>query len=434
MDRTEPGWRLADIESAREQVPEEENSARVVVAAAALLPKQWPPQDVDDLFKSLVPAEQLSPEAYDRFKKELNTVHPALKEARKLAERPRGHHHIAYKRNILETLMNDQGEVRRIWRLLEYDALLHDQDRDMKRALISCRAALNAGRSLGDEPLAISQLIRTAGVVTTCRAVERALAQGEPPPDEMIAIQKLLDDEDAFSDLLIFARGERAADQELFDAFENGDVSMGELAGGRPDWFERLAGFLYRDNVRREHPTMLALMSQFVAIAQLPSWEQAEAERQFEQEARELPKSAILTRLLLPHLTKLGESSRRRHACVRCMTAILATERYRQTHKHWPDSLNQLCPRFLSAVSLDPYDGAPLRYQRANDGVMIYTVGMDRVDDGGNLDFEHITQPGVDIGFRLWDVPKRRQPPRPKPPPQPAPMPPWMQGNTPNPG
>jgi hypothetical protein len=30
MDRAEPGWRLEDIEAAREQVPEEENSARVL--------------------------------------------------------------------------------------------------------------------------------------------------------------------------------------------------------------------------------------------------------------------------------------------------------------------------------------------------------------------------------------------------------------------
>jgi hypothetical protein len=109
------------------------------------------------------------------------------------------------------------------------------------------------------------------------------------------------------------------------------------------------------------------------------------------------------------------------------MTVALAAEHYRQTHKHWPDSLNQLCPQFLSAVPLDPFDGAPLRYRRVEDGVVIYSVGNDGIDDSGHLDPEHINQPGVDVGYRLWDVSKRRQPPRPKPPPQPAPVPPWMQ-------
>ena len=47
---------------------------------------------------------------------------------------------------------------------------------------------------------------------------------------------------------------------------------------------------------------------------------------------------------------------------------------------------------------------------------MIYSVGNDAVDNGGNLDREHPIQPGVDVGYRLWNVSKRRQPPRPKPP------------------
>jgi hypothetical protein len=50
LDRTDPGWRLADIEAEREQIPEEENSARVVVAAAKLLPKDWPPKEFSELF------------------------------------------------------------------------------------------------------------------------------------------------------------------------------------------------------------------------------------------------------------------------------------------------------------------------------------------------------------------------------------------------
>ncbi len=47
---------------------------------------------------------------------------------------------------------------------------------------------------------------------------------------------------------------------------------------------------------------------------------------------------------------------------------------------------------------------------------MVYSVGQDAIDNGGNLDREHPNQPGVDIGCRLWDVVKRRQSPRPKPP------------------
>jgi len=45
LDRTEPAWRFDDIEAAREDVPEEENSARVIVTAARWLPRTWPSAD-----------------------------------------------------------------------------------------------------------------------------------------------------------------------------------------------------------------------------------------------------------------------------------------------------------------------------------------------------------------------------------------------------
>jgi hypothetical protein len=73
-----------------------------------------------------------------------------------------------------------------------------------------------------------------------------------------------------------------------------------------------------------------------------------------------------------------------------------------------------MTPGLLAEVPLDPYDGQPLRYRRTEDGVVVYAVGDDGVDNGGNLDRERPNQPGVDVGFRLWDVKHRRRPPRPK--------------------
>jgi hypothetical protein len=433
MDRAELGWRLNEIEAAREQVPEDENSARVVVAANQLLPRQWPLPEFDERFNHLAPQEQLAPEDFIELKKVLELVQPALEEARKLASMPRGRHRISYKRPAFDTLLKDQAEGRRVNRLLVLDVLRFDQEKDLKRAMLLCRAVLNSARALGDEPMAVSQLVRTAGVVAACWAAERALAQGEPPVEEMIAFRQLLDREDAFPDLIITARGERACDQETFDALESGDAPISSLADRKqPDLKERIFGFIFRDRIRDERPTMLAMMNRWVSIANLPSHEQAEAEQQFHQEVRNLPDTAILTRLLLPALTRLGEASRRKHAFSRCTIIALASERYRRDHGGWPESIDKLCPKYLDTVPLDPFDGQPLRYRRLADGVVIYSVGQDGIDDGGNLDREHMTQSGVDIGIRLWDVAHRRQSPRPKE--QQPPQVPRMQGQIPNPG
>lgn len=418
LDRADPGWRLEDIEAARERIPDEENSARVVIAASRLLPERWPPKPFGDRFDHLAPEEQLAAEDFAWLKEELERVRPALEEARKLSELPRGRHHIRYERNTLETRLDDQAEARRIAILLVYDAVRHDQNGDGKSALASCRAALNASRSLGDEPVTISQLIRSTGAILSCRAIERTLAQCEPPPEELRSLQRALEIEDAHPDLSIIMRGGRAGWHALFNAIEDGDVSLNGLAGVQWGWFDYAIVSIGRMDTRADHALMLSLMARAIANAQLPMHDQLKAERQLDQEVREarrLPRRPLLTGLLMPPMTKRGEFSRRYHASIRCTIIALAAERYRRERGAWPDTLEKLCPKYRTAVPLDPFDGQPLRYHRVEDGVVVYSVGSDEVDDEGNLDREHPNEPGADIGIRLWDVAKRRQPPKPEP-------------------
>src|SRR5262249_21205492 len=90
-------------------------------------------------------------------------------------------------------------------------------------------------------------------------------------------------------------------------------------------------------------------------------------------------------------------------AALRCGVVLLALDRYRLAHGRWPADLGALVPDFLLVGYTDPVDGQPLRYRVLADGVVVYSVGQNRQDDGGavrettgNL----VNQP--DIGFRLW--------------------------------
>jgi hypothetical protein len=96
----------------------------------------------------------------------------------------------------------------------------------------------------------------------------------------------------------------------------------------------------------------------------------------------------------------------------------LACERYRLKHKDkdnaWPAALDVLVKeKLLAAIPTDPMDNQPIRYRRTKDGIAVYSVGLDMTDNQGNIDPERIHEPGVDIGFRLWDVKLRRQNPLP---------------------
>lgn len=100
--------------------------------------------------------------------------------------------------------------------------------------------------------------------------------------------------------------------------------------------------------------------------------------------------------------------ARRELAELRCMNTVVAAERHRLATGRWPESLASLAPAFIDAVPKDPYTGEPLRYRKTSDGILIYAVGADLVDNGGTLAaLPKDIDAGTDIGFRLWN-PERR--------------------------
>lgn len=91
----------------------------------------------------------------------------------------------------------------------------------------------------------------------------------------------------------------------------------------------------------------------------------------------------------------------------RCIVAALAAERYRVDNGSLPSNWEQLVPRYLPRSLLDPFTGKPLIFKTLPDGLMIYSVGYNGVDDGGKI-FPADKQFNGDIGYRLWK-PDQRQ-------------------------
>jgi hypothetical protein len=412
VDASDPGWRLEEIEKARAEVPEAENSARVIVTSRRLLKSDWLKQEVWDALDAIPPQEQLPADLQALLASALDDagVVPALREARKLATLPLGRFPITYAPNPLHTRQDDQQHARSIAGLLAQDARRLAQAGDLKGALVSCRAALNAGRSLGDEPMSISQLIRISCVAVACREIERVLAQGVPAGEDLAAVQRLLEEEDRFATLLVVVRGERAMQHHLYRGVEKGEASLEpDSRASSPGMIE---AWSERRLLRYEQPFLLRTLTRRAEAARQPAHEQPEAiKRLASEENRDLPRDAIMTRLMLPAVDKLGKAAWRKHALARSLAVLIAVERYRQANSHWPDRLDELKPSFLKEVPLDPFDGKPLRYRRLADGVIVYSVGEDRTDDGGVLDRKDPSRKGADLGYRLWDVERRRQAP-----------------------
>jgi hypothetical protein len=159
------------------------------------------------------------------------------------------------------------------------------------------------------------------------------------------------------------------------------------------------------------------MMNKAVEAARLPPEKHEEA---FGRVEKELSASqTVLVRVLVPSLIHVSRSYRRNQANLRCAAIGVSAEQYRLKHNEWPATLEELVKaKLLETVPVDPFDGRPLRYKTLPDGVVIYAVGEDGVDNGGVLNRSHRFQQGTDFGFRLWDVGARRQASLPPPPPE----------------
>jgi hypothetical protein len=352
-----------------------------------------------------VPDRPAMPRIVD-LRTELAKAAAALPMARQVADLPRGRHVVIWTDDLIGTLAAHVQHVARVGEVLARDAVLQALDGESDGALRSCRAALNAGRSLGDEPMAVSQLVRARCANAAIRALERSLMYTEPSAAALSEVQRVLADEAATPSLLIAARAIRVTYFQSLEQMRTGRFNRATYKMASSRFGERFDTYADRLRAQESQAAFLRYTTAVVEIAKLPTDKQEERLRALATPTQQLPP-------LLDGLTKNTDWVRfarrfhRTQAMLRCAEAAAAAERYRLEEHRWPGDLNVLVPRYLAAVPTDPFDSRPLRMRRMPDGLLIYCVGPDRVDDGGKLDRQNAEAANTDIGFQLWDADRR---------------------------
>jgi hypothetical protein len=434
-DRDSPGgWQLDDIDAHREQIPDDENAALVVLNVKSLLPAGWPikmvatepaqpedgnatgapatPRDWEKELSELPPEVQLDEDLLQDLRETLGRAQAARAEAHKLVGMTRGRFPLVWDENLFLTKLNSP-EARTATNLLRYDAALASQNGDADRAVALVRGMVGSARSVGDEPFLISSMIRLGCDAQAVSALERVLGQGEPSPQALEAVQELLHKEAAESLFLQSVRGERASTHQMLLSWRHGGPGLTMMAGAAGGVERQVLEFTGPTLVRRSHAYILRLFNDYVQAAKLPLEEQPAVMNDLAQKVRQAhTQYDFITALIMPAITKVSEAHRRGVGNLRCALVAVALERYRRDHGGWPDKLDSLVPKYLAAVPTDPQDGKVLRFKRRPDGVVIYWVGHDGKDNGGNLNRNNFLAQGSDQGFQLWDVKQRRQPAR----------------------
>jgi hypothetical protein len=411
LDATDPGWRLEEFEAARKVLPDDQNSAVLVLrlygklggfSTTAGSTKAAP-------FDDLLPQARLNGEQRQLLRELFGPLAAVRAEALQLKDLPEGRFPITYTDNFFGTLIPHVQKVRHVIQVLQYDAYLRADEGDMTGALQICRAGLNTSRSLAEEPFLISLLVRIAGQAIALGTLERVLAQGEGTDAELQALQVLLQAEIRDRPLFTAMRGERGGGDQMFRGVAAGKIRLSELGlGGGPNqaggWQDWLLDHMPL-NQSQNHAAYLRTMTEMAKISQQPLHEQIPAMANIQKRMNEQP---MVARLLLPAVAKVAEANCRIQARLRNALVAVAAERYRLRHKAWPETPAALVrDGLLEEVPADPYDGQPLRWRLVADGVTIYSIGPDLTDNGGIADRQNPLAPNTDLVFRLWHATAR---------------------------
>jgi hypothetical protein len=116
----------------------------------------------------------------------------------------------------------------------------------------------------------------------------------------------------------------------------------------------------------------------------------------------------VLVSLLLPATNAAMNAEHRGQMKFDLSRLAVALEVYRATTGEYPESLTALTVDVLKEIPLDRYSGKPLRYERREDGYLLYSVGANAKDDGatssisGTKSGEHVPE-GEEVDSEAGD-------------------------------
>ncbi len=427
--KDDPNWQLADIEANRRHVADIDNSSFIIAAGKRLYvrPAQGTQVELwDDMIDELMrfPAARANEQQAKAITVALQPYAASLPEYRKLIDMPWGRHPLTYSADVVSTLLPLTQDARHAAMALRLDAFQRLEANDVNGAADMLIAGFNAGRSIGDEPFLISALVRIATDNVILNGCERLLAQAEVDDATLTRLQAAINLQMRDPVWQTAIRGERAFGYAYLQYLKENPGKAQSLRSvvGRSNntadvWLVYIPGYAMRGQA-----DLLRHMNEAVAISKRPYEEYFDAFEEWDKKTKSL---SLLAREVAPTVLKVNQAELRHQTLLRTILVAVVAERYRLQHNKWPDKLDDLVSaKLITALPLDPFDGKPLRWKVTDEGRIVYSVGKDRVDNGGVVGPDQWTKGNSDIGYRLYDPNKRRQAPRPPKPAEPESQPP----------
>lgn len=283
-------------------------------------------------------------------------------------------------------------------------------------ALADLKVGFRLSDSIREEPILIDHLVRLAGLAINLQTLREGLLRHAWNESQLAGLQTYLASVDLLAEYKHAMRGERAFNTAGLDYLRrqrfrlNAVDYLGSEDGGAastPNPVLMPAGWFYQNML-----TISELHQNFIL-----TFVDEKNRRVYPGQCAALDSRlggmrsgpyTIFAKLLMPALSRAIAKSARMQFYVDAAQVACALERYRLANGKFPETLEALAPQFLGKVPHDIIDGKPLHYRpTADHGYLLYSVGWNQTDDGGELAWKTGKERTVDAtqGDWVWTCP-----------------------------
>jgi hypothetical protein len=317
--------------------------------------------------------------------KVLSGTEGALALVRKAAAMPEARFPVDWEAGAGATFPH-HGTLRAASRMLAGHAELAAADGRTGDALADVEALTGIARHALDEPTLVSQMVGYATLAIADRTLKHVLETSRPTAEESRRLAGVLARIDLDTPFLRSLEGERAFGNSIFDVSRRNPVEFMQLVRGSGDGSAPKGGFMSGALILAASPVLK--VDQTIYLRYMTGLIEREKEGHLttiaaEERVDDFPGYAVVSRLVAPAVSSVIK--RRGEAAARLTVDVwgLALHAYRLKTGRYPDTLRELESSFPWNLPEDPFTGQPLVYSPEGDGYHLYSVGANRLDEGG---------------------------------------------------
>ena len=279
--------------------------------------------------------------------------------------------------------LSSAQETRHVSRLLQLDTCVSLHDEKPEQAFQNLLHMFAVSDVLQAEPSLVSQLVRIATFTIGCDFSGKLLPRGQWSDAQLAALQDAAMRADFLNEMQRTLCGERALCLSAMEMLPSTALQVSNKNKAL-DLFEIAVG-----EVHSTWPAALKagsiVMSEMDALSNSPF--------------TKISNMGVL--MMFPAIDAAVSAGARAAARQRCLIASIAVRRFHLQHGKLPSSLGELqdlLPGEDSALLNDPFTGQPLLFSFQDNSSLIYSVGQDLKDDGGDVTYSEDGPAPADVG------------------------------------